>query len=405
MVIMLFFWLLLMYYSLTTIGGLWYRIRHQLPGRLEYYPSTAVLIPAHNEGVVLAQTMSAMARLHYPGKLDIYLLDDQSRDETAEIAKSFSDLFSHIHYITVPEGEPKGKSRVLNYGLSISESEYFIVYDADNQPEPDALQKLMEVAETTKNAAGAVGYVKTINSEKNYLTRMISLEFQVFQLLMQCGRWALFKLGSLAGTNMLLRRSVLEELGYYDSYALAEDAELTIRITAAGWVLPVVPESRTWEQEPEKISVFIRQRTRWLTGNLYLLEKSFRELIHWKGKTFILTIQHLLTYLIFVVLLAFSDTFFVMSLLGMELPHIAAPLLMLWFMSYIIYTAQLLSAIVIDRNVSFINVIFILIMYFTYAQLFLVLLIRSAFSYTVNRLRGTTIAWDKTTRFKQKGGR
>ena len=402
-IIMLFFWILLIYYSFVTIGGLWYRIQYKSPGKLDYYPSTAVFIPAHNEGVVIEQTLSAMARLQYPGQLDIYLLDDQSRDETAAIGKSFAALFSHIHYIPVPDGTPKGKSRVLNYGLKISSSDYFIVYDADNQPEPEALLKLMETAEKTPNAAGAVGYVKTMNADENYLTRMISLEFQVFQLLMQCGRWALFKLGSLAGTNMLLRRSVLEEVGGYDVYALAEDAELTVRLTAAGWVLPVVPDSRTWEQEPEKLSIFIRQRTRWLTGNLYLLEKSFHELFHWKGKTFFLTLQHLLTYLIFVLLLLFSHVFFIMSLLGLELPTIAAPLLMLWFMSYIIYTAQLLSALVIDRNISFINVVFILIMYFTYAQLFLILLIRSSFSYIVSRLSGKTISWDKTVRFKQKG--
>lgn len=401
--IMIFFWLLLMYYSLVTFSGLWYRIRYKAPDPLKHYPSVALLIPAHNEGVVIGDTLAAMARLDYPGQLDIYLLDDQSKDDTASIAKSFSKVFSRIHYIPVPDGAPKGKSRVLNYGLSISSSDYFIVYDADNQPEPDALRKLVEAAETVPDAAGAVGYVKTMNAHKNALTRMIGLEFQVFQLLMQCGRWALFKLGSLAGTNMLLRRSILEELGGYDVYALAEDAELTIRLTVAGWKLPVVPNSWTWEQEPEQLRVFIRQRTRWLTGNLYLLEKSFHEFSFWKGKTFVLSLQHLLTYLLFVLLLLFSDVFFIMSLLGLELPHIAAPLLMLWFMSYIIYTAQLLSAIVIDRNVSFINVMFILIMYFTYAQIFLLLLLRSSYSYIVNRVKGQTIAWDKTTRFKQKG--
>lgn len=401
-IIMIFFWLLLLFYSAVTIGGVWYRIRYQSPRPLQKYPSVAVLIPAHNEEVVIADTLSAMTRLEYAGPLHIFLLDDNSTDSTAEIAKCFSSVFSNIHYIPVPLGEPKGKSRVLNYGLQISTSDYFIVYDADNQPEADAIQKLVETAETTKHAAGAVGYVKTMNANANPLTKMIGLEFQVFQLLMQCGRWALFKLGSLAGTNMLLRRSVLEEMGGYDVFALAEDAELTVRLTAAGYLLPVVPDSRTWEQEPEQIKTFIKQRTRWLTGNLYLLEKSFHEFSHWKGKTFILTLQHLLTYFVFVVLLLFSDTFFIMSVLGMELPHIAAPLLLLWFMSYVVYTIQLLSAIVIDRNVSPSNVFFMLIMYFTYAQIFIILLIRSTFSYVLSRVRGQTISWDKTKRFRQE---
>lgn len=400
---MLFFWLLLIFYSLLTISGIWYRIKFKHMGSLRTYPSVAVLIPAYNEGIVIKDTLSAMARLRYKGKLDIYVLDDNSQDDTAEITKEFAEAFSRIHYIPVPPGKPSGKSRVLNYGLSISSSEYFIVYDADNEPESDALEKLVEVAETTKNAAGAVGYVKTKNFATNTLTRMIALEFQVFQLLMQCGRWQMLKLGSLAGTNMLLRRKVLEDLGGYDVYALAEDAELTVRLTAEGYLLPVVPASRTWEQEPERVKTFIKQRTRWLTGNIYLLEKSLQELSHWKGKTFFLSLQHVLTYLVFVLVLLFSDIFFVLSVSGYELPNMDAPLLMLWFMSYIVYTAQLLSALVIDRNVSVKNVFFVFIMYFTYAQLFIILLIRSFSTYLWSRIRGKTIAWDKTKRFKAMG--
>lgn len=74
--------------------------------------------------------------------------------------------------------------------------------------------------------------------------------------------------------------------------------------------------------------------------------------------------------------------------------------MMLWFMTYIVYTAQLLSALVIDRNVSLTNVLYVLIMYFTYAQLFILLLIRSVATYTWSKLRKKTIAWDKTQRFK-----
>ena len=96
-----------------------------------------------------------------------------------------------------------------------------------------------------KKAGGAVGYVKTINAEANILTRMIALEFQVFQLLMQSGRYQLFKVGALLDTNMLLRRDVIEEAGGYDPKALAEDAELTVRVASLGYLLPVVHHART----------------------------------------------------------------------------------------------------------------------------------------------------------------
>ncbi|MEC0282085.1 glycosyltransferase family 2 protein [Terribacillus saccharophilus] len=398
--VMAFFWILLIYYSILTIAGVLQRLKRKEDITLSSYPSVAVLIPAHNEGVVIKQTLDAMIRLKYPGDLDVYVLDDASTDNTSEIIQKFSSTFSRIHYLKVPPGSPKGKSRVLNYGLSVTKSDYFIVFDADNQPAEDSVIELVHAAERTPDAGGAVGYVKTINADRNILTRMISIEFQVFQLLMQSGRWKMFKTGSLAGTNMLLRRSVLQEAGGYDLYALAEDAELTVRLTALGWKLPVVHHSKTWEQEPEKISIFVRQRTRWLTGNIYLLEKSFHEWSYWKGKTFVHSFQHVLTYLLFVLMLLFSNTWFILSLLGVNLPDFDSPLLLFWFMSYVVYTAQVVSAMVLEKTITPFNVLIGLIMYFTYAQIFLLLLLRSGLSYIWSRLTKQTIKWDKTERFK-----
>lgn len=402
LLIMAFFWFLLIYYTILLVSGVLHykRERERKRRPLLKYPSVAILIPAHNEGLILEDTLNAMMKLRYPGHLDVFLLDDQSIDQTAAVARSFAENFSRIHYIKVPPGEPKGKSRVLNYGLSISQSDYFLVYDADNQPDSDAVTKLVEIAEQTENAAGAVGVVRTLNQNKTWLTRMISIEFQVFQLTMQSGRWKLFNLGSLPGTNMLLRRSVIEELEGYDPYALAEDAELTIRITQKGYVLPIVPYAQTWEQEPENLQTFLKQRTRWLIGNLYLLEKSFKDIHFWKGKTFFHSMQHLLTYFVFIFFLITSNVIFVGSLFGINFPEMAAPLLMIWLMSYVVYSIQIISSLAVNQQLSLTSLFVGAIMYFTYAQLFVILLIRAFAIYLYHRVRGLTIGWDKTTRFK-----
>lgn len=396
-----FFWLMLIYYSFLTLAGVIERLSKKKNIQLDRYPSVVILIPAHNEGVVIQDTIEAMVKLSYPGELNVYILDDNSQDDTGEIAQAFSAIFSRIHYVAVPPSKPSGKSRVLNYGLSITKSDYFLVFDADNQPDSNAVVELVHAAETTENAAGAVGYVKTINAQHNLLTRMIAIEFQVFQLLMQSGRWKVFKTGSLAGTNMLLKRSIIDELGGYDPYALAEDAELTVRIAAMKKSLPVVHDSYTWEQEPETLQIFIKQRTRWLTGNLYLLEKSLHDWSYWKGKTFIYSMQHVLTYLIFVFFLLMSNIWFVLGLLGFTVPYFDTPLILLWFLSYIVYTAQVISAMVLDKTVTLATFFVGMIMYFTFAQIFLVLLLKSGFQYSWSRITKKTIAWDKTKRFKK----
>ncbi|WP_420768525.1 glycosyltransferase family 2 protein [Parageobacillus thermoglucosidasius] len=393
------FSIVLLYYSVLTVFGLYYRLKRKKRIMLDRYPSVDVLIPAHNEGKVIGKTLEAMVKLQYPGELHIYVLNDNSEDDTGMIADAFAERFKHVHHIRVPQGFPKGKSRVLNYGLEISGSEYFAVYDADNQPEPQALTLLVEAAETTVGAAGAVGYVRTVNEQKNWLTRMISLEFQVFQLLMQAGRWFLFRTGSLTGTNMLVKRSVIEEVGNYDVYALAEDAELTLRITRAGGLLPIVPESVTWEQEPEKLDVLIRQRTRWLQGNLYVIEKMLSSFDYYKGRMLVHTLQQLLVYVLFLMFLMVSDCLFIAGIFGYVSLTIPLPMLMIWYVSYLIYTVQLFSAQAAERTFSPLNLFIGFILYFTYAQLFILLFFRSLFYYLKAKRRNTVISWEKTIRF------
>lgn len=394
-----FFWLLLLYYSVLTVAGILYRGRKFRSFPLEHYPSVSLFIPAYNEGIVLAQTLDAMTKLDYPGELTIYVLNDHSKDNTGEIAQFFADVFPRIRHILVPPGLPKGKSRVLNYGLSISQSEYFAVYDADNQPEPDALRLLVEAAVRTPKAVGAVGYVKTINEEKNWLTRMIALEFQVFQLLMQAGRWKLFKLGSLTGTNMLVSRAAIEAAGGYDPYALAEDADLTLTLTAKGGLLPFVPEAVTWEQEPESFSVWLRQRTRWSQGNLYILEKALRERSWRRGRVVIHIIQQVIIYVGFALMLLASDTWLVLGLFDITVGNFDAPFLFLWFQAYVAYLLQLVSAQTIDKRVSPVNLLIATVMYVTYAQLFLILLVRGAHALLKQRRSAAQPVWEKTVRF------
>ncbi|GMA61263.1 glycosyltransferase family 2 protein [Alicyclobacillus fastidiosus] len=393
------FWLLLSYYSVLNIAGIIARSRIKPTASFQAnrYPSVAILIPAHNEGKVLASTLHSMVMLEYPGDLSIYVLNDNSTDNTGEIADEYANAFPIVKHIHVPPGFPKGKARVLNHGLSIVHSEYIAVYDADNQPEPRALIPLVEAAMTTPDAVGAVGYVKTLNETRNWLTRMIAIEFSVFQLLMQCGRSLLMNLGSFTGTNMVVSRQVLLQVNGWEEYALAEDADLTMKLTAAGGTIPVVWQSRTWEQEPERFRIWFRQRTRWMQGNLYLIQKTFREPTWLKVRSLFHTVQLLSVYIGFVLFLLISDVWFVLGVLGVVHVSYTIPLLLIWFESLVIYIIQLMTASNLDGLMNGKNMLMVALMYFTYAQLWVSLLLWAIFKQI--RTRKLTPVWDKTVRF------
>lgn len=395
------FWVLILYYSVLTIFGLLYRTKSKVEeNKIDIYPSVDILIPAHNEEKVIFETLDAMTSLYYPGELNIYVLNDNSTDKTGEIADYFANLFKNVHHIKVPPGSPKGKARVLNYGMSISKGKLIVVYDADNQPDKNALIRLVSKTLENKKYAGAVGYVKTINMYKNSLTRMIGLEFMVFQLIMQSGRWNLFKLGMLTGTNMLVRRDVLNEINGWDPYALAEDAELSMRIYAKGYLLPTVTDSVTWEQEPENLKVWIRQRTRWMQGNLYLISKVIKDKgLRRESKNKFNILQMISIYYIFVSLVIASDAWFVLGLLGKLTIDYKVPLLVLWFETLWIYTVQISASAVTENEISLTNILFAVLMYFTYAQFWIYLVLKGYILQIRNSFKKIEPVWDKTIRF------
>src|SRR5579872_33202 len=85
-------WFMLAYqFVLCVLGWLYSHLsqkeRRRLAGQTLELPRVSVLIPAHNEAVVLDQTLAAMAALEYPkDRLEILVINDASSDETGEIA-------------------------------------------------------------------------------------------------------------------------------------------------------------------------------------------------------------------------------------------------------------------------------------------------------------------------------
>ena len=173
----------------------------------------------------------------------------------------------------------RGKSAALELAVAASKNELIAIYDADNCPEPGSLRALVAILVSNPSLAATVGKFRCINRRRNLLTRFINIEGLAFQWIMQAGRWSLLGLTTLPGTNFAIWRNVLQEVGGWDKDALTEDAELTIRIYETGRRIRFVPRAVTWEQEPEKLRTWFRQRTRWARGHNYVFAKHARRLL------------------------------------------------------------------------------------------------------------------------------
>ncbi|MGB3365860.1 MAG: glycosyltransferase family 2 protein, partial [Acidaminobacteraceae bacterium] len=235
---------------------------------LSHYPMISIMIPSHNEEVVIYKTLLAMIKMNYPNdRYEIIVINDNSKDKTGEIiervkSENPASLINHVEVIGDRGG--KGKSNALNIGFQEANGEFLVIYDADNTPNAMALKYLLDEIMSNDNYGAVIGKFRTRNKNKNLLTKFINIETLSFQWMAQAGRWKLFKLCTIPGTNFIIRRSIIEKIGGWDTEAVAEDTEISFRIYEMGYKIAFMPLAETFEQEPETIKVWMKQRSRWV---------------------------------------------------------------------------------------------------------------------------------------------
>lgn len=258
-----------------------------------------------------------------------------------------------------------------------------------------------------EKAGAIVGKFRVVNANKNILTRLINIETLTFQWLAQAGRWFWFKMTTIPGTNFAIRRSILEELGGWDEKALSEDTELSIRVYNLGYYIRFFPEAITWEQEPENIRVWWRQRTRWARGNEYVILKYLFQLHKLKNKKVVIDIFYFLfTYFLFFTGVFISHIIFVVNLvhdLELSIGMISYVLLITGFL---LFVTEICLALSMEQNqLTLKNFLIVLLMYFTYSQMWIFQVVHASFLELKRLLLKQEIKWDKTQRFKQSEGR
>ena len=105
---------------------------------LPYYPKVTIVVPAHNEDVVIAQTAKAILDMNYPhDRVELLLFADNCSDNTYSECLSVQALpeYAGRNLTIIDRTGTGGKAGVLNDALEMATGEYICVYDADAMPE------------------------------------------------------------------------------------------------------------------------------------------------------------------------------------------------------------------------------------------------------------------------------
>lgn len=401
-------WLMLILNIILTIAGHRYylkTLKMKVDYWLEEYPMVSILVPAHNESKVIVNTVEALLNFDYPAdRYEIIIINDNSSDNTGDLLDAISLRHPEKNFIVINTDNKtggKGKSNALNIGYAKSKGSLIAIYDADNTPEKTALRYLVNHIVSDDNLGAVIGKFRTRNRDASLLTRFVNIETLTFQWMAQAGRWKLFRLCTIPGTNFVIRRKIIDKIGGWDVKAIAEDTEISFRIYQMGYLIQYLPQSVTWEQEPQTIPVWIKQRTRWATGNFYVLIKNLGLLFKPRVNSVKFDLVYYLSvYILFLSSIIISDICFVLGALGLIHLTIAGSSIILWVLAYVIFVLSVAVALLTEKGETGPdNLFLIMIMYFTYCQLWVVVATLGLIGYMKNVLRHSETHWYKTERF------
>ncbi|HVV94482.1 MAG TPA: glycosyltransferase family 2 protein [Hyphomicrobiales bacterium] len=187
-------------------------------------------------------------------------------DTETEAALARHRLPGHIEVLRLPAGLPRTKPRALNVALAAARGSFLVIYDAEDRPDPDQLCMALAAFAAGPPALACVQAALTIdNSHDGWLTRLFTIEYAA---LFDAFLPSLAALGlpfPLGGSSNHFRVAALRDVGAWDPWNVTEDADLGLRLARRGYGMTTIPSS-TFEEAPNRLGLWMRQRTRWLKG-------------------------------------------------------------------------------------------------------------------------------------------
>ncbi|MHA3771264.1 glycosyltransferase [Verrucomicrobiota bacterium sgz303538] len=246
------------------------RIEEKLPPvDLSAAPAVSVLIAAYNEGKVIEKTLRSLLDTDYPGELEVVVVNDGSKDDTAQVVEQFAATESRVRFISQANA---GKSAALRNALAHARHEIVVFLDADTLFERQTISRLVEKLVADPKVASVSGHARVGNRDK-LVTRFQELEY-ISGFNLDRRAYTLWNCVTVVpGAVSALRRSAIEEAGGFSHDTLAEDTDMTLTLHKLGYRISYAPNAIAWTEAPETWSALAKQRFRWAFGTMQCLWK------------------------------------------------------------------------------------------------------------------------------------
>jgi poly-beta-1,6 N-acetyl-D-glucosamine synthase len=247
--------------------------------KLEKEPFITIMIPAHNEEVVIQSTLEyLLTKLNYHN-YEVLVMDDGSTDRTPEILSQMQKSFSRLRVIRIEENQ--GKAHAFNIGIFFAKGEYILSNDANTIPEQDALIKYMQYF-TSPNGLNyaAITANMDVYNRSTLWGKSQTVEFSSIVGIIKRSQTAVNNtMYAYSGANTMYRRDFLINVGGFRQDRATEDISIAWDHTFMNVVPKFAPDIVFHMNVPESFRDLYRQRTRWAQGGTEVWLTNFTKIL------------------------------------------------------------------------------------------------------------------------------
>ncbi len=248
--------------------------------KLAHYPAVSIVVPCHNEGDNVKETIEFLLQQNYPA-FDIIAVNDGSTDNTLEILNNLAESHDKIRVINLTSNQ--GKAAALNTAALLSPHEFLVCIDGDALLAPEAVAWMMKHF-MTGSRVGAVTGNPRIRTRTTLLGKIQVGEFSAIIGLIKRAQRIYGRVFTVSGVVAGFRKSALHRVGYWSNDMVTEDIDISWKLQLDHWDVRYEPNALCWILMPETLTGLWKQRLRWAQGGMEVLLKYFKKLGLWVSR-------------------------------------------------------------------------------------------------------------------------